>query len=187
MKRFFAIFLCILMLFALTATACAAESGSDTGGGTDTHAARIEHTKTPVRAQVADMVYRYLNPDKRYPAAMNAGKEQKMTLKIGDAEVPVTWENNASVEALGKLLPLTIDMSMYGGFEQVGSIGRSVARNDSQMSTNPGDIVLYSGDQIVVFYGTNSWSYTKLGHVDLSADEMTKLLSQGDVTITISK
>jgi len=78
-------------------------------------------------------------------------------------------------------------MSMYGGFEQVGSIGTSLPRNDVQTTTEAGDIVLYSGNQIVVFYGSNSWAYTRLGKVtDITKAEMTELLGKGDVTITIS-
>ena len=78
-------------------------------------------------------------------------------------------------------------MSMYGGFEQVGSIGQSLPRNDKQITTEPGDIVLYSGNQIVVFYGSNSWSYTKLGHItEQDIGRMTELLNSGDVMITLS-
>ena len=109
-------------------------------------------------------------------------------LKIDDTEIAVRWEDNESVEALKDLIreaPLTINMSMYGGFEQVGSLGTSLPRNDVQTTTEAGDIVLYSGNQIVVFYGSNSWAYTRLGHVELSAPEMSDLLSHGDVTITL--
>ena len=113
--------------------------------------------------------------------------EDTMRLFIGETEVPVTWEENASVEALKELSPITIQMSMYGGFEQVGALGQSIVRNDKQTTTNYGDIVLYSGDQIVVFYGSNSWSYTRLGHIDLTQKEMQDLLSGGDVTITLQK
>jgi hypothetical protein len=75
---------------------------------------------------------------------------------------------------------------MYGGFEQVGSIGQRLPRNDSQTTTQSGDIVLYAGDQIVVFYGSNSWAYTRLGHVTNKSDEeMAQLLGNGDVQITI--
>ena len=110
-----------------------------------------------------------------------------MVLMIGDTEVPVTWEDNASVEELKTLAGngLMISLSMYGGFEQVGSIGQSIARDDEQITTSSGDIVLYSGDQIVIFYGSNTWAYTKLGKIDLSEGEMTSLLSNGDVTITL--
>ena len=111
--------------------------------------------------------------------------EDSMRLLIGETEVPVTWEENASVEALKELCPVTIQMSMYGGFEQVGSIGKSIVRDDKQTKTNYGDIVLYSGDQIVIFYGSNSWSYTRLGHIDLTQQEMKDLLGGGDVSITL--
>ena len=110
-----------------------------------------------------------------------------MRMIIGNTEVPVTWEENASVEALKSLLPLEIPMSMYSDFEQVGSIGQSIVRDDQQTTTNFGDVVLYSGNQIVVFYGSNSWAYTRLGHVDLTQQEMTELLGNGDVMITISE
>ena len=109
----------------------------------------------------------------------------EMKLSIGWTEVPVTWEKNASVEALKALCPLTVNMSMYGGFEQVGSIGQSIVRSDRQTDTEYGDIVLYSGNQIVIFYGSNSWAYTRLGHVNLSQKEMTDLLSNGNVTIKL--
>ena len=117
-------------------------------------------------------------------------QEKSLKMSIGDTAVEVEWEDNESVEALAKLAetePLVIEMSMYGGFEQVGSLGESLPRNDKQTTTEAGDIVLYSGNQIVVFYGSNSWAYTRLGHVaDKTADEMAELLSGGDVTVTIS-
>ena len=115
--------------------------------------------------------------------------EMIMQMKIEDTVVAVDWEDNESVEALKALCnggELTIKMSMYGGFEQVGSIGQSLPRNDRQTTTHAGDIVLYSGNQIVVFYGSNSWAYTRLGHIsDKTAQDMARLLGGGDVTITI--
>jgi hypothetical protein len=100
----------------------------------------------------------------------------------------VKWENNDSVRALTALAAgdgLTISMSMYGGFEQVGAIGESIVRNDRQMKTAAGDIVLYAGDQIVLFYGSNRWAYTRLGRMELSQQQLKELLGSGDVTITI--
>ena len=119
---------------------------------------------------------------------MTDEEKTDMKLKIGDAEVPVTWEENESVDALAALAaegPLTIQLSMYGGFEQVGPIGQSIISDDQQTTTQAGDVVLYSGDQIVVFYGSNSWAYTRLGHVDLSQKEMEDLLGNGDVMLTL--
>ena len=112
-------------------------------------------------------------------------KETAMTLFIDGKEMPVTWEDNTSVNELKEILPLKVNMSMYGGFEQVGSIGQSISRDDKQITTEFGDIVLYSGNQIVVFYGSNSWAYTKLGHIGLSEEELTKLLGNGDVVLEI--
>ena len=113
-----------------------------------------------------------------------------LTMKIDGKKVAVDWEENESVAALTELVkdkPLTVQTSMYGGFEQVGSIGTSLPRNDAQTTTRAGDIVLYSGNQIVVFYGTNSWAYTRLGHItDKTAAQMKDLLGNGNVTIEFS-
>ena len=117
-------------------------------------------------------------------------KTFELQMTIGNTPVSVDWEDNEAVEALKDLCrnqPLTIQMSMYGGFEQVGPIGTSLPQNDMRTTTSAGDIVLYSGDQMVVFYGFNSWAYTRLGHItDKSAEDMADLLSNGDTVITIS-
>ena len=137
------------------------------------------------------LILKYL--EEQTGAQKDAGEDsmERLTMKIGETPVSVEWENNESVAALMALTgekPLTIRMSMYGGFEQVGPIGQSLPRNDVQTVTNSGDIVLYSGNQIVVFYGSNSWAYTRLGHIsDKSAQEMADLLGNGDVTITIGR
>ena len=132
----------------------------------------------------------YLEKQLNNVYAENEDNETMLQMKIGDTSVTVEWEDNKSVEALKYLCqrsPLTIQMSMYGGFEQVGLIGQILPRDDSQTTTQAGDIVLYSGNQIVVFYGSNSWAYTRLGHIrDKSAQEMALLLGNGDVTIMIS-
>ena len=112
-------------------------------------------------------------------------KELAMKLTIDNTVVPVTWEHNSSTAELQKLLPLTIKLSPYGGFEQVGSIGHSIDSADEQMTTQYGDIVLYAGNKLVIFYGSNSWSYTRLGHIELSQQEMTALLSHGEVTVAL--
>ena len=116
--------------------------------------------------------------------------EKTLHLFINDREIAVNWEDNESVKALIDLVssgPLTVQMSMYGGFEQVGSLGTTLPRNDSQTTTQSGDIVLYSGNQIVIFYGSNSWAYTRLGKVaDQSPAEMKTLLGSGDVIVALS-
>ena len=113
-----------------------------------------------------------------------------LQMTIGNTPVSVDWEDNEAAEALKDLCrnqPLTIQMSMYGGFEQVGSIGTALPQNDVQTTTTAGDIVLYSGDQMVVFYGSNTWAYTRLGHItDKTQAELAELLSNGNVTVTLS-
>ncbi len=113
-----------------------------------------------------------------------------MKLTIDGTALDVLWENNESVRSLMDLAaaaPLTIQMSPYGGFEQVGPIGQSLPRNDKQTTTEPGDLVLYSGNQIVVFYGSNSWAYTRLGKIQgLDQKALTGLLGNGAVTLTLS-
>ena len=114
----------------------------------------------------------------------------EMKLAINETEVPVTWEDNDSLRAIMDMIsdqPLSIQMSMYGGFEQVGELGQSIIRDDRQITTSPGDIVLYAGNSIVVFYGSNSWAYTRLGHIDLSEERLKDLLGNGDVAIVLSR
>ena len=117
-------------------------------------------------------------------------KQTELTMQIGETKVDVKWEDNESVTALRELAkdkPLTVQMSKYGGFEQVGSLGSELPSDDVQTQTEAGDIVLYSGSKIVIFYGSNSWEYTRLGRItDKSAEELTELLGNDDTTITIS-
>lgn len=119
-----------------------------------------------------------------------ANKEDNMQInvKVGDNTFTATLEDNSATDALMEMItdaPITIEMRDYSGFEKVGSLGTSLPTSNSQMTTGPGDIVLYQGNQIVIFYGSNSWSYTKLGGID----DMTgweDALGSGDVTVTLS-
>ena len=117
-------------------------------------------------------------------------EEKEMKMMLADTPVTVVWEDNDSVKALHALAekePLVLDMSMYGGFEQVGPIGTVLPSDDVQTVTSPGDIVLYSSDQLVVFCGTNSWAYTRLGHItDKTEQELRQLLTNGNITVTIT-
>ena len=78
-----------------------------------------------------------------------------------------------------------IKMSPYGGFEQVGDIGQRIISADKQITTQYGDIVLYAGNKLVIFYGSNSWAYTRLGHIDMSQQELTALLNRDGVTVQL--
>ncbi len=119
------------------------------------------------------------------------GKENaamKMNVQIGNSTFTASPENNAAADALVKMMesaPLTIKMNDYGGFEKVGSLGTSLPVSDCHTTTQAGDIVLYQGNQIVIFYGSNSWSYTRLGKID-DLNGWEKALGSGDVTVTFS-
>ena len=117
-----------------------------------------------------------------------ATTEPMLLLTIDGTAVDVQWENNTAVTELYALAQnaITVNTSAYGGFEQVGSLPQSFSRSEVQMTAQPGDIVLYSGNQLVVFFGSNSWSYTKLGHINgLSADELTVLLDNEQTVIEL--
>ena len=116
-------------------------------------------------------------------------EESIFVMKIDNIVVNITWEKNDSVNELMEYAKngITITMHQYGGFEQVGSIVKTITSNDSQITTNPGDVVLYSSNQIVIFFGTNSWSYTKLGHINMNQSELNSLLKKSNVTLKLGE
>ncbi len=180
-KYLFGMVLAMAMIFLLAG--CGTEDTKErTSQGTSENTA--ERTTESTTENLTERI-----PEETAETLETEGSETMLKLTIGETPVTVEWEDNESVEALKALCqdgPLTIQMSMYGGFEQVGRIGQSLPRKDVQTTTEAGDIVLYSGNQIVIFYGSNSWAYTRLGHVsDKSEKEMAELLGNGDVTITL--
>ncbi len=118
---------------------------------------------------------------------LDEAPEAHMHLYINGTEVPVTWENNESVYDLQILASdgLTIDMSDYYAIGQNGLIGQSIANDGEVVTTSPGDIVLYSGYEMIIFYGSVKGVYTEVGKIDLPEDEIAALLSDGDATITL--
>lgn len=116
--------------------------------------------------------------------------DKQIILTINETEIDVTWEDNEAVTALRELLEdnsITIETENYGGFEQVGNLPASLPQNDNRITTEAGDIVLYSGNSIVLFYGSNTWEYTKLGHIAyLSTEEIQTVLNTDSTTLTIS-
>ena len=118
-------------------------------------------------------------------------KEITMIAKIDEEVLEIEWEENGSVTSLKQKVEkedVIIEMIRYGSFEQVGDLGFSLPSQDIQMNTKAGDLVLYGSDQVVLFYGNHSWSYTKLGKVkNKSKKEMTKLLSDHNVILNLTK
>jgi hypothetical protein len=116
--------------------------------------------------------------------------ENKLNLTIGNTTLTATLADNSSAEALLELLadkPLTIDMSDYGNMEKVGGLGVSLPRNDEQIATEAGDLILYQGNALVIYYAPNSWNFTRLGKIDdVTKDELMELLGSDNVTVTLS-
>ena len=116
----------------------------------------------------------------------------QITSDSGNHKLTATLADNSSATAFYQLLkkgPLTVDMHDYGSFEKVGSLGTSLPRNDTQITTTAGDIILYQGNQITIYYDTNRWNFTRLGKVvstssttTITQAELKKILGKGDVT-----
>ncbi len=117
-------------------------------------------------------------------------KQAQFYITAKSTTFTANFADNGSADAFRDLLregDLTINMSDYGGFEKVGSIGTSLPRKDTQISTTTGDVMLYQGNQIVIFYGTNSWSYSCLGKIEgANAEAMLSAFGSGDAVITFS-
>ncbi len=169
MKRILGmIMMCVLL--AVMPAGCSASKGeavTDTGEAGNMQSAESEET-----------------------AALEEEEIVEMKMSINGTAVDVSWENNASVKELAKMAgngPVTIETEPYGGFEQVGPIGATLPSSDTNIKTKAGDIMLYTSSQMVIFYGSNSWAYTRLGRItDKSDSELRELLGGDGVTVTIT-
>jgi len=116
--------------------------------------------------------------------------DELVKVKINDDVFDVKLENNSATQELIKELKkgnVTVNATEYGGFEKVGDLGFSLPTSDENIGTAPGDIVLYQGDKISLFYGSHSWSYTKLGKIDnVGSNKLKEVLGSGDVTLEFS-
>ena len=119
-----------------------------------------------------------------------ASAQTKVLLKVGGNTMTATLTDNEATRELTKLLEqgdIALRMSDYGGFEKVGALPQSLPTSNTQITTEPGDIMLYQGNQMVIFYGSNSWSYTRLGKIDGATESnLRQFLGNGDIVLTLS-
>lgn len=119
-----------------------------------------------------------------------ATAQHRIYLSANGKTRSVSLNDNAVTAALKNLLnagSVTVRMSDYGGFEKVGALPQSLPASNSQITTQPGDIMLYQGNQMVIFYGGNSWNYTRLGKIDnATASNVKVFLGDGTVNVTLS-
>ena len=170
-KKIISVILTLLLLLACV-TACQAASPGQT---TDPETSQAEEmTGNEMQSE----------PD---PAA---GEETMIYAHIGDKTLTIKPESNSSARAFVELLQsggLTVDMHDYGGFEKVGPLGTTLPTNDERITTEPGDVILYQGNQITIYYDTNTWSFTRLGKVQgMAPEEIRDALGNGDPTVVFS-
>ena len=113
-----------------------------------------------------------------------------MNINIGDRVLTATLAENSSAAALKEALAegqITINMRDYDRMEKVGPLGMNLPRNDEQITTEAGDIILFQGSAFVIYYAPNSWNFTRLGKIDnVTAAELREILGAGNVTVTLS-
>ena len=116
--------------------------------------------------------------------------QMEITIDVNGNKLTASLADSTAAKELAEKLKagsVTVTLNEYGGFEKVGDLPWSLTKSDKQVSTEPGDIMLYQGDQMTIFYNSNSWSYTKLGHIDnITQEELKALFGEGDVTVTLS-
>lgn len=122
--------------------------------------------------------------------APKSTKQNEITITAGDTVFTATLADNSSADALKELLaegPLTIDMSDYGNMEKMGPIGKDLPTNDEEITTKAGDLILYQGNSLVIYYDENSWNFTRLGKIEgVTGEELLDAFGDGDVTVTFS-
>ena len=117
---------------------------------------------------------------------------ETIKITVSGKTLPVKIEDNEATKALVAVLSeasITYEAHDYGGFEKVGSLGLTLPANNSQITTQPGDVILYNSNQIVQFYGSNTWSYTRIGKMQYeSLDELKSFLKagEGNISVTLS-
>ena len=120
----------------------------------------------------------------------NEQSEVKLLISVNGQELTASFADSTAAKELAEKLkaePITVTLNEYGGFEKVGKLPWSLTRTDASTETEPCDIMLYQGNQMTIFYNSNSWSYTKLGHIDnITQEELKAILGEGDVTVTLS-
>lgn len=166
----------------------ASTSNENTQTGTNLSAENETPSGTDAQAEDESQTDTNAQSDENTPTQTDDPAEQ-LRLTVNGKVLDVEWENNETVAQIldyAKQGEIRVDATRFGGFEQVGSLPQSFVRNDVLTTTQPGDIMLYSGNQIVLFYESNTFRYTKLGHINgLSDEELTDLLQQDSVQIIL--
>lgn len=113
--------------------------------------------------------------------------KKSLVIEANGKKLYASFEDNSSAEELAKRLSsssISVNMNDYGDFEKVGSLPWDLPKNDSRITTQPGDIILYQGNQITIYYGTNTWNFTKLAKINnISREELLDVLGKNNVVV----
>lgn len=173
-------------LLALAGCAQAQNSASSTAGGSSSSSASSSQAEVGSGSSATGA-----SPAASPAVATSAESEEAaIVITAGDASFEMTpADTDAARELVGKLQdgPVTVSLHAYGGFEHVGPLPWSLPQNDEQVTSIPGDVMLYQGDQITIFHGSNSWAYTPLGHIEgATADSLLAAFGDGDADVMLS-
>ena len=181
--RLFALMMALLLLL-LTGCAGHQQAKSDASEGSGS----VEEVSLPATTETAseNEVSESSSPEPEAPEE----NDRIIYAHVNGKVLKILAADNSSADAFLDLLKtgdVTVEMHDYGSFEKVGPLGTTLPQNDEQITTEPGDVILYQGDQITIYYDVNSWSFTRLGKVqDLSPAELKEILGSGDAVVTFS-
>lgn len=173
-------------------SSAASEQSSEVSESTETPSSEpiVQSESDPVQTQSTQTGVPSKPEEASQPNEEKEKSDYMMNIKIGENLLTATLERNSSAEALLKMLsdgPITVHMSDYARMEKVGTLPASLPRNDEHINTNACDLILYQGNQFVIYYDTNSWSLTRLGKINnITQSELKKILGTGDVTAVLS-
>lgn len=168
-RKFISVLIAVLCIFAACFAACGDGGNSQQNGSSDSDNTQQNGSSDGDNTE--------------------SGEKSYMFVYINDNKLQVTLEKNSSVDALLDILQsgdIVYVADDYGGFEKVGNIGHTLPRNDTQINTVAGDVILYQGNNICLYYGNNSWSFTKIGRIEgYTQAEIRNLLGAGNGEVQV--
>lgn len=177
----------LLLLLTSIVGLCFASCCSDAASSTQD---RSSKTSSAVQTQSSSIDISSQQTSSEIKTDSKEDSEMKLDIDVEGKHLTAALADSRAAQELAQKLkegPIKVLLEEYGGFEKVGSLPWSLTKDDEQTDTEPCDIMLYQGDKMTIFYGTNSWSYTRLGRLEnITQEELKSILGEGDVKVTLS-
>lgn len=202
MKKLIAILLCAIALTAVSA--CGGQSSAPTEATVGATAQTEAETETETKAAVTKATETVAAPTSETSAPESeraepvteaayipteGDSEQLLVIETGGRVFYADFEDNSSAEALKENLKggsITLSMRDYGGFEKVGDLPFSLVTNDEDITTSAGDVILYQGSQLTIYYDVNTWNFTRVAKIRGADSSLKEQLGEGDINVTLS-